>query len=76
MLAEVAARLGRYTDAENLLIRCLELAPGFPGARHNYAIILHRLNKSVAALQEVEQLIEALKDRKTAIRAGAARMLG
>ncbi len=59
MLAEVAARLGRYTDAENLLIRCLELAPSFPGARHNYAIVLHRLNKSVAALQEVERLIEA-----------------
>ena len=28
MLAEVAARLGRYADAENLLARCLELAPG------------------------------------------------
>ena len=29
MLAEVAARIGRYADAENLLARCLELAPGF-----------------------------------------------
>ena len=29
MLAEVAARLGRYADAEKLLARCLELAPGF-----------------------------------------------
>jgi predicted Zn-dependent protease len=29
MLAEVAARIGRYGDAENLLARCLELAPGF-----------------------------------------------
>src|SRR5207302_3843876 len=29
MFAEVAARLGRYQDAENLLARCLELAPGF-----------------------------------------------
>src|SRR5690242_11473351 len=37
MLAEVAARLGRYADAENLLSRCLELAPGFSAARHNYA---------------------------------------
>ena len=27
MLAEVAARIGRYADAENLLARCLELAP-------------------------------------------------
>ncbi|MBS0388079.1 MAG: sulfotransferase, partial [Proteobacteria bacterium] len=59
MLAEVAARLGRYSDAETLLERCLELAPSFPGARHNYAIILHRLNKSVAALEQVERLLEA-----------------
>jgi Flp pilus assembly protein TadD len=29
MLAEVAIRLGREEDAENLLLRCLELAPSF-----------------------------------------------
>ena len=50
MLAEVAARLGRYVDAENLLARCLELAPGFSAARHNYAMVLHRQNKPEAAL--------------------------
>lgn len=59
MLAEVAARLGRYVDAENLLARCLELAPGFLAARHNYAIVLHRQNKSAAALGEVEKLLAA-----------------
>ena len=46
MLAEVAARLGRYADAEALLERCLELAPGFLPARANYAIVLHRQGKS------------------------------
>ena len=45
MLAEVAARIGRYDDAETLLARCLELAPGFAAARHNYAMVLHRQNK-------------------------------
>ncbi len=59
MLAEAGARLGRYGDAEKILQHCLELAPSFVGARHNYAIILHRLNKSVAALQEVDRLIES-----------------
>lgn len=39
MLAEVAARLGRDLDAENLLQRCLELAPGFHFARQNYAYV-------------------------------------
>ena len=56
MLAEVAARLGRYGDAETLLTRCLELAPSFNEARHNYAIVLLRLNKPAAALQQLDQL--------------------
>ena len=56
MLAEVAGRLRRYNDAEALLARCLELAPSFHGARHNYAIVLHRQNKSAQALHQVEQL--------------------
>ncbi len=57
MLAEVAARLGRYVDAENLLERCLELAPSFLAARHNYALVLHRHNKPAAAMAEVERLL-------------------
>src|SRR5712671_1267323 len=57
MLAEVAARLRRHHDAETLLLRCLELAPGFSGARHNYAIVLHRQHKSAAALGELETLL-------------------
>ncbi|MGH7880874.1 MAG: tetratricopeptide repeat protein, partial [Candidatus Binataceae bacterium] len=57
MLGEVAARLERYTDAENLLARCLELAPGFAAARRNYATVLHRQYKDVRALEEVERLL-------------------
>ena len=57
MLAEVAARLGRYGDAEILLARCLELAPGFMAARQNYAMVLHRQNKESEALAETERLL-------------------
>jgi Flp pilus assembly protein TadD len=57
MLAEVAARLGRYRDAEVLLERCLQLAPSFVPARYNYAIALHRQNKHVAALAEVNRVL-------------------
>ena len=56
MLAEVAARLGRNADAESLLERCLELAPSFEPARHQYAIVLHRQNKSAAALRQIDEL--------------------
>jgi tetratricopeptide (TPR) repeat protein len=57
MLAEVATRLGRYEDAEALLVRCLELAPGFTPARHNLAVVLYRQTKAAAALEEVEALL-------------------
>jgi tetratricopeptide (TPR) repeat protein len=57
MLAELAMRLDRSEDAVNLLERCLELAPGFHEARHNYAIVLHRANKPQAALAELERLL-------------------
>ena len=57
MLAEVAARLGRYDDAETLLDRCLELAPGFEPARHNYATVLHRQNKSAEAIAQTDLLL-------------------
>ena len=57
MLAEVAARLRRFEDAETLLTRALELAPSFAPARHNYAVVLHRQNKLVEALREAETLL-------------------
>jgi tetratricopeptide (TPR) repeat protein len=57
MLAEVATRLGRYEDAEALLVRCLELAPGFTPARHNLAVVLYRQTKAAAALVEIEALL-------------------
>ncbi|HMK85636.1 MAG TPA: tetratricopeptide repeat protein, partial [Steroidobacteraceae bacterium] len=57
MLAEVAGRLRRYSDAEQLLERCLKLAPSFEGARHNYAVVLNRHMKPAAALPHVEWLL-------------------
>jgi tetratricopeptide (TPR) repeat protein len=54
MLAELAGRIGRYVDAENLLRRALDLAPGFTAARSNLAMVLHRQNKTEAALAELD----------------------
>ena len=56
MRAEVAARLRRYADAERLLATCLELAPSFDAARHNYAVVLNRQGKAAEALPEVDAL--------------------
>jgi tetratricopeptide (TPR) repeat protein len=57
MLSEVAGRLRRYADAQTLLERCLELAPSFDAARHNYAVVLNRQGKAAAALPQIEQLL-------------------
>jgi len=57
MLAEVAGRLRRYADAEQLLARCLELAPSFDAARHNYAVVLNRQAKAAEALPQVQRLL-------------------
>jgi tetratricopeptide (TPR) repeat protein len=57
MLAEVAARIGRFADAETLLRRCLELAPSFHPARHNYAVALLRQGKPTQALIQVDRLL-------------------
>jgi tetratricopeptide (TPR) repeat protein len=76
MFAEVAARLRRFEDAERLLARCLELSPSFAAARHNYAVVLHRRNKSAEALMEAESLLAlephnpGYKNLKAAILAG------
>ena len=59
MLAELAARLGRYRDSEILLVRALELAPDFRAARHNLAIVQLRQGKSLETLQNTEALLKA-----------------
>jgi predicted Zn-dependent protease len=58
MRAEVAGRLRRYADAEELLERCLALAPSFDAARHNLAVVLNRGAKPSAALPHILQLID------------------
>ncbi|MGH8167897.1 MAG: tetratricopeptide repeat protein, partial [Woeseiaceae bacterium] len=57
MLADVAGRTERTDDAEALLRRCLDLAPGYRLARHNYAVVLMRQEKPAEALREVDALL-------------------
>ena len=57
MLATIAIKLGRYSDAETLLARCLELAPDFHLARHDYASTLSKRQQYEPALAELEKLL-------------------
>jgi predicted Zn-dependent protease len=65
MLAEVAIRCGQDSQAEKLLVRCLELAPSFAAARYNYALLLQRREDSPRALIEIEKCLEAARARCT-----------
>ena len=56
MMAELAARIGRLVDSENLLRRTLELAPAFTAARANLATILYKQNKPAEAIAELEAI--------------------
>jgi tetratricopeptide (TPR) repeat protein len=56
LFAELAGRIGRYTDAENLLRRAIELAPDFTPARANLALVLYRTNRASEALEELARV--------------------
>ena len=56
MMAELVARVGRVADAEHLLRRALELAPGFDAARANLATLLYRQHRASEALGLLDQL--------------------
>ncbi|MBV1934262.1 MAG: sulfotransferase [Parvibaculaceae bacterium] len=58
ILADIGIKVGHLEDAQNLLERCLELAPKFHLARHNYVIALFRRQKIAAALSELEMLLK------------------
>ena len=56
MMAELAARIGRPVDSENLLRRALELAPQFIAARANLATILYKQQRPAEAIAELDRI--------------------
>lgn len=59
LLASIGVKLGQLVDAERLLERCLQLAPGFHLARHGYAVVLFRQHELERALEQVGILLKA-----------------
>lgn len=57
MLAEVAGRIGRYGDAERLLLRALGLAPGFGAARANLATVYYKQNRFPEAVETLDAVL-------------------
>ncbi|MET3471587.1 tetratricopeptide (TPR) repeat protein [Novosphingobium sp. 1529] len=58
LFAELAGRIGRYADAENLLRRAIELDPAFTPARANLALVLYRTNRAAEALDQLAQVTQ------------------
>ncbi len=76
MMAELAARVGRPGDAENLLRRALELAPGWEAARANLATLLYRQNRWAEALAELEAIATAEDDSRRSLKAAVLGRVG
>jgi len=57
VLADIGIKLGQFDDARRLLERCLELAPDFHLARHNYANVLVRQQRLEEADVQAEKLL-------------------
>jgi tetratricopeptide (TPR) repeat protein len=58
MLAELAARIGRWRDAENLLRRAVDIAPGWAAAKANLALVLGRMGRPAEAMELLEEVFE------------------
>jgi len=58
MLAELAARIGRWRDAENLLRRAVEIAPGWTAAKANLALVLGRMGRPAEAMELLDEVFE------------------
>jgi len=79
MMAELAARVGRLVDAENLLRRAIELAPNFTAARSNLAMVLYRQNRAldaIAVLDEIGQADEVADLSNAGLKAAAMSRVG
>jgi len=59
MLAELAARVGRWKDAEHLLRRAIEIAPGWMPAKANLALVLGRMGRPAEALDLLDDIFAA-----------------
>jgi tetratricopeptide (TPR) repeat protein len=62
MLAELASRIGRWRDAENLLRRAVELAPDWTVAKANLALVLGRNGKPAEALALLDDVFAVEPD--------------
>ncbi|MBL8771595.1 MAG: sulfotransferase [Phenylobacterium sp.] len=57
MLGDLCSRAGRNGEAEDLLARCVALAPDLTSARYAYAMVLNWRNKVEACLAQAERLL-------------------
>jgi len=67
MLADLAARAGRFDEAEALLRRALRIAPAFAAAYTELAILLHKQDRLDEAIAAMDALLREMPDEVSAL---------
>ena len=75
LLAEIGLELGALKDAENLLIRCLELAPDYHAARYSYTNVLYKRHRFKDAIAMLDELLEIEPDNGVWLNMKAANLV-
>lgn len=58
MLGEIGLELGALRDADNLLARCVELAPDYNAGRYSYASVLYKRHRYAQAIEHIDLLLQ------------------
>ncbi len=75
MLGELGLELGALRDAENLLKRCVELAPDYAAGRYSYVQVLYKRHRYSDALSELDRLLQDAPDNPAYIAMRAANLV-
>jgi tetratricopeptide (TPR) repeat protein len=75
MLGEIGLELGALRDADNLLARCVELAPDYSAGRYSYASVLYKRHRYAQAIDHIDLLLQSSPENPAYLALKAANLV-